>query len=529
MKHPHDAMMWNKHAAKYCLLILASSVLFSHALVSHQVKVMISRKYQPQQPLLRLQSTKQSGTGHNSGATSYSEKKSPESTFWTAITQPNTTTSPSDGIPAVHGLDKETGPLPPGAYRNIDKDVVSPCLITVGIHPPSDANDGQDVWREGVKNCQKLMDSGFNTFRVNNSYEKSGVDKGLRKKKRSKSPSSVAMEHARQRASQTDIKHQAEINFYQSLRQSTPSSVLRSCHFMVDMEVPSILSVDSYMAKAEKPLSPVPFGNGWMVRESVSNALLRTKGERLDTVVLEYCRDSPYHLDVLDILFEMKREGLIHSVSTKNFPPSLLQSALGCGFNIYSNDVCGNLMNTYNLQTGNEQGVSCNDDAHSRLVSAPLGGGLFTNQYRRKIKDWDQPSSSSKKEFNSLFDSCCKMHPGAKFDTMQRWNRYRSVMGVLVDTSFKYQASVESIALRWLLQLNASDSISVGSLLGMDFVEEQGGQPFNRHRDLRQVFTFSLDEDDMVRLCKVAGLSSHPGMAVEHEIDFTNKALWISP
>ena len=90
---------------------------------------------------------------------------------------------------------------------------------------------------------------------------------------------------------------------------------------------------------------------------------------------------------------------------------------------------------------------------------------------------------------------------------------------------------MESIALRWLLQPNKDDSISVGTSMGMDLKEEQGGKAYSRHRDLRQVFTFSLEEDDMKKICQVSDFFSKKtgssGTATEDEIDFTNTRLWI--
>ena len=66
---------------------------------------------------------------------------------------------------------------------------------------------------------------------------------------------------------------------------------------MVNLEIPSVLSdVDPNASLGYKGGSGgvrdmeetrVPFGNGWMVREGVSDALLRVKGECLDTVILE--------------------------------------------------------------------------------------------------------------------------------------------------------------------------------------------------------------------------------------------------
>ena len=226
---------------------------------------------------------------------------------------------------------------------------------------------------------------------------------------------------------------------------------------------------------------------------------------------------SPYHLDVLNSLCEMKREGIIKSISTKNFPQSLLESAVNCGFNIQSNDICGNLMHTNNLRSESEY----SSDGLSRIISTPLGGGLFTNQFCQ-YQEWEQPS---KKKFDALIDSCCNIDGGARMDKLKKWEKYRTTMDTLAEMSLKYQVSVESIALRWLLQLNNGNSVSVGTHMGMDLVEEQGGSPYSRHRDFRQVFTFSLEEDDMERLSKISGLTAEKD--TDHEIDFNNRALWM--
>lgn len=212
---------------------------------------------------------------------------SSETTFWIAIAQKNQTSS-SDSIPATPHIDRETGPLPPGAYRHSSSDdgidAIAPCRITVGITPQSNVFAGEDVLIVGVKNCQNLIDSGFNTFRVNDCHTKL-ENRRRRNIARRRSPLSIALEHIQQRATKTRARNEAEANFYRKLRQSTPSSVLRSCHFMVNLEIPSVLSDD--FPGLENEISSVSFGNGWMVRESISSALLRTKGECLDSIVLE--------------------------------------------------------------------------------------------------------------------------------------------------------------------------------------------------------------------------------------------------
>ena len=213
----------------------------------------------------------------------------------------------------------------------------------------------------------------------------------------------------------------------------------------------------------------------------------------------------------------MKREGLLRSISTKNFPPSLLRTCLECGFDIASNDECGNLMNTH---------FQFSDLGVPRIVSSPLGGGLFTNQYYQ-FQEWKQLSPSMKKNFNILLDSCCKIQSRTELDSSQIWKKYRKIVDILIGFSFKYQVSVESIALRWLLQLNEGDNISIGTAMGMDLREEQGGKAYSRQRDLRQVFTFFLEEQDMNQLCASDFMTTDYGSAVDNEIDLTNRRLWM--
>lgn len=216
----------------------------------------------------------------------------------------------------------------------------------------------------------------------------------------------------------------------------------------------------------------------------------------------------------------MKREGFIQSISTQYFPPSLLRSALSCGFDIQSNGIHGNLMNTHNLRSDSELGILCSEQELARHISAPLGGGLFT----------DSISQSNKKRIESLFNTCCR-DKGNIVSTSQNWVKYQSIKDTLNDLSQKYQVSLESISLRWLLQLNeeSGDSVVVGTKLGMDLREQQGGRPYNRQSELREVFTFALEDDDMELLGEISGQSSQMEVSPEsgHQIDFSNKSLWI--
>lgn len=220
--------------------------------------------------------------------------KSAESTFWLAVPDATSASLSKNGtskFPAIAGLHRESGLLPPGAYKQVVREgTMKSCLIAIGIRPPLNTDDGNVVWEEGVRNAQKLIDSGFNTFVMTNSDTKSPRYGKETKRRRGGSPSKhmIAIEKQRQldRFLRINSRHEAEQNFYNALQQNTPPSILRSCHFMVNLDVPSILSTEHQKGIDEDQLA-VPFGNGWMVRESVGDALKRIKGETLGSVVLE--------------------------------------------------------------------------------------------------------------------------------------------------------------------------------------------------------------------------------------------------
>ena len=62
----------------------------------------------------------------------------------------------------------------------------------------------------------------------------------------------------------------------------------------------------------------------------------------------------------------------------------------------------------------------------------------------------------------------------------------------------------------------------------MDLREQNGGLPYNRHKDLREVLTFALEDDDMDLIGKISGLSlAEIPTENDHKIDFNNKSLWL--
>ena len=209
-------------------------------------------------------------------------EKSPESGFWWAAPQ----TSSEHYLPAINGIERETGPLPPGAYQT-ESNI---CLIGVNIRPPLSSKEGEDILTVGTKHCQKMIDSGLNSFSVGKTHCDSSNNISQQKTHHDRITERYVVatnELKRQYTARTMERHEFESHFYRTLRRNTPSSVLRSCHFAIDFEIPSVLHVTDVTSKSSKSTPSVPYGNGWVVRKSISDALLRLKTECLDSVNLE--------------------------------------------------------------------------------------------------------------------------------------------------------------------------------------------------------------------------------------------------
>ncbi len=289
-----------------CVAYFACAFSISNHLCQHRLSIIsISKRTKninTQNPLLQSSPTRSWTRFHatTSIIDANETSKSAESNFWRTVP---TSPSPENGtskLPAIAGIDRETGPLPPGAYKQIgERDSITSCLIGIGIRSQVNSDDGNEIWEEASKNCQKLIDSGFNTFIMNNPAADDLKSTSLSKKKTIRrdeiDKAMIALEKRRKQnlVLKTKIRHESEEHFYKVLHQNTPKSVLRSCNFMFNLEVPAVLSTEQtkYSGSEEEQATTMSFGNGWMVRESVGNALKRVKMETLGSVVLE-CKSS---------------------------------------------------------------------------------------------------------------------------------------------------------------------------------------------------------------------------------------------
>lgn len=367
-----------------------------------------------------------------------------ESNFW--FNKISTEVLDKSRIPHFpNGMDMD-GRLPPPCYRvlgNVAFQPVPTCMVSVAVDLLSDNTEDTLKPDVIVQRMHRLIDSGLTTFQL----------KG--------------------------IPEWGQAQVYGRLRRETPLSVLRSCHLVVPIQCP------------EKST-----GN---VREVVMGILARTGSDAIDTIQLKYNPTSPYHLDVLDILAELQREGLIRSIAGRHIPASFLRTAHNYGFHLDSNQIKMNLMDPVSFYT-TELLFACKDTDTPIIAEGVLAGGLLTNRHLGQLgqpRPWEL-TPQERNAFQGSSKDWVTQHASSETSI---WNTYQEhVMRVLGYISLKHRVSVATIALRWALQQEFVTSVVPSCKLHGD-----DDRPFDRPLNLRKVFSFELDEEDLVKLWDMSG------------------------
>lgn len=403
------------------------------------------------------------------------KKEIVSSNFWNTIVRKGNESDVRQRIPFVATLDRD-GPLPEGAYlyhgdpRNGVKET---CRLSIALDAPSiryTLKMMELTSEPVVAKMQRLVDSGFTTFQIKTPTE----------------------EHQRW----------TEEQVLGRFRSDTPHSVVDRCHITIPMTLKSLLKMDSLKLPSQ-------------IRQSVCESLARIGGEAIDCIQIKVKdsedKKSPYLFEMMDTLMELKREGLVHSLSGYNMPSDALQVAKQYDFIIDWNQHDMNLLHStfhYNGQKRLFQELRI-----PSFISNPLAGGLLTDRYlNRSIMPnaWEfRPSE--RLNWNTQFyrwarDRDRSLNSFSVADPTldaRLWKLYQSELLATLDTiALKHRTSIAAVALRWGLQLDTVASSVVSCRL---VYPDDGMNRKPRQEQLRQVFRFELDKEDMEILWKLTG------------------------
>ena len=451
--------------------------------------------------------------------------------------------------PCIPTLDPIDGPLPSGCYLNSPRSQASryhdpkpTCRLSTAVDLSQRYDKTEWDVGEVIRNMQKLIDSGLTTFQL--AYDDSKFD---------------ALDN---------VGSWGEEYVYGRLIQETPNQIIQSCHLIVPWSV-RFYEENRRKDNKNNPNNAFSSFRRQDVRETVLEKLRRTGGEAIDTLQLK-CDNgifvSPYAMDVLDVLSDLKRDGYLRSITIaadmgqdaqvrRTFDKkqvemsSFFRSAATFGFEIDAWQVPGSILNPqppYTPQlTKLSSTLNGGGPAMMTWLSSPLAGGLLTDRHVRKTR-YAMPNKLTKMERRHFQTTLSqwderRRNAGIKesptsikaFQSEQHlWERYQQ--DVLDDClgyiALKHKVSIASVALRWTIQTTPRGSAVTTCRLSPAEDEEGRNKKMslrNRRVQFREVFRFELDEEDIHMLNELSCRAqqqqqSNPG----HELPFPEFPEW---
>jgi len=188
-------------------------------------------------------------------------------------------------------------------------------------------------------------------------------------------------------------------------------------------------------------------------------------------------------MDVLDAVLELKREGLIRSVGGESMPSALIKESEALGFGYDSIQGTCNVLDQRFLS---EMQPFWHENNMIMLASSTLAGGLLSEQfYNLKQKDLLFPQLTARQKFHTK-----TIHQWAKGNDsgMSPWQLYeKHILRVIGEISLKHRVPLASVAMRWVVQQDGVGSALIRTAVGR----------IDRTKELRNVFSFELDDDDL--------------------------------
>ena len=150
-----------------------------------------------------------------------------------------------------------------------------------------------------------------------------------------------------------------------------------------------------------------------------------------------------------------------------------------------------------------EQQLACQDLGIPLLVAGPLAGGLLTHRHIGKKTPGDL-TRAEQRHWNTSFQTWLERNEYTHTENKNdMWEIYQSnVVSVLEQIALKHGVSISTVALRWSLQLPRVAGVVVSCRL---IPPDDGLRRKDRTQELRQVFRFELDEEDMKQLWDLTG------------------------
>ncbi len=316
------------------------------------------------------------------------------------------------------------------------------------------------------------------------------------------------------RSQSVEQQQWAESNIVGKFYRETPSFCHNQCHFTIPYPMATIV---------QELMTSGPRSHSRIIRQSISEILDRTGAEVIDCLQLRGV-SSPYLFDILDTLQDLQREGYLAAIDAHQLSSVQQMLAHEYGFQLDTMHCDANLFNLSQYQDQVDHLQQTKLD-HPLIVASPLAGGLLTERYlgeRDVMPSWEF-RYRERYCWNTVYATWAQRRAvrstpqggpsvdlkdatANNLDQHKLWEMYQTqVLSALHRIARKHSVSISTIVLRWMLQLDkVSGTIATCQLVYPD----DGLVRTPRERQLRQVFTFALDDEDMSELGGLAGLDA---------------------
>jgi aryl-alcohol dehydrogenase-like predicted oxidoreductase len=209
------------------------------------------------------------------------------------------------------------------------------------------------------------------------------------------------------------------------------------------------------------------------VKENIERSLRRMSVTSLDLLQFHWWDyDSPYYMDALKYLSELRDEGIIKHIGLTNFDTKRMHIMIDSDLQIVSNQVQYSIIDR---RPEVKMIPFCLDHNISLLAYGSICGGMMSERYLGRT----EPSAT---ELNTLSLRKYKQ----MIDTWGGWNLFQELLSTLKRIAQKHNASIANIASHYILSKPAVAGVIIGVRLGI----------VDHRNNNMQVFNFSLDKTD---------------------------------
>lgn len=253
----------------------------------------------------------------------------------------------------------------------------------------------------------------------------------------------------------------------------------------------STAEIAQYVYRMSIP-QPPPYGlTRRIVEDVVDSCLLRSNGERLDVVVLDWPDSSDLrYMDALALLQDISTTGKLRGdcIGVMNFSVSQLEQALAQEIPIACN--CIELSILYQSGCSTAMKHFCSSNNIKLLARNPLADGLLSSRWLG-VPEPSRPMSSS--PYRSILRSS------------GGWGIVQECLFCLHSIADKHKANVAQVATRWVLQQGV-DAVIFD--IAPELVEFSHNDESQNCINNNNIFQFTLDESDLKALQEIQKHSS---------------------